>query len=551
MISKSITSKNGTVSVRSFGGLSREPKNAVGEFSDMENMTHKYYPSISSVKGSSICASAPDGAQIVKYIIPKYIESDKTKFSGVAKEADGEYSIYINGVKKCGGISEFSDAVDFGGSIITIPEFKGFNYVVKNDYDSANIKPYKATTKNRTAFSSSSDGSNHEVICVSNDVNFFNKFDAGKCIAISGCTGYAAENNTWYPENSLDYSKESPVMIKVISLTKTNGNLYVAVYDAKGKMTSFPRHEPSPDGITVEELMPRVEHICMHKNRLWATSKSGEFIYASAPGKPLEFYKFDNLSTSSWYGSVGTPGKFMGIVSWNSRVIAFKKNSMNIVYGDNAKNFSIEKKYTVGCIDKNSIACISDSVIWLGGDGFYLYSGSAPKRISDKLCGDFSSCRAFACEGKYYAECVNGDKEEFLVYDLEKNLWSKLKCENLLGGECDGRDIYIWDESNVKKMFSGSFGDFYFETVPMYFDSFDNQSVIKLYIRCQMKDGAFLNIYTKTEKSDFSAHRGISKSGKSKIPIRYKSGDCLILRFEGNGDVCITDVEMMFTTEVT
>ena len=66
-----------------------------------------------------------------------------------------------------------------------------------------------------------------------------------------------------------------------------------------------------------------------------------------------------------------------------------------------------------------------------------------------------------------------------------------------------------------------------------------------------MKDGAFLNIYTKTEHSDFSAHRGISKSGKSKIPIRYKSGDCLILRFEGSGDVCITDIEMMFTTEVT
>lgn len=552
MIASNIKSKNGSAAIRSFDGLNRQPKSTIGEFSDMENMTHRDYPALSSVKGCTTEVTAPEGVEFIKYIIPKFADFDPTKFSGIAKEIDGTYSIYVNGEKKRGGINEFIDAVDFGGAIITVPEFLGYNYVTKGAYSStsAYVGPFRrSTTKYIAHFGETNDEAKEQTIYVESFPTFFGGIEIGECIAISGCTDFAEENNTWYPENSLDYSKKNPVVVKVISLASDSGVLRVAVYNAEGKMTCFPRHEVSKNGITVTTLFPQISHICVHKNRLWATSKSGEFIYASALGKPLEFYKLNSLATSSWYGGVGTPGKFTGIVSWNNRVIAFKRNSMNIVYGNSPLDFSIEKSYYVGCIDKNSISVVGNSVMWLGGDGFYIFSGGLPSRVSDKLKGSFTSCRAFSHEGKYYAECENGDKTEFLVYDTEKGLWSKLKTEGILGGDCDGKNIYLWNSSSVKKMFSGSFGDFYAETVPMYFDTFDNQAVINLNIRCIMKDNSFLNIYTETDGNESAAHKGISKSGKSKIPIRYKSGDFLIIRFEGSGEVCITDMEMEFTTE--
>ena len=45
-------------------------------------------------------------------------------------------------------------------------------------------------------------------------------------------------------------------------------------------------------------------------------------------------------------------------------------------------------------------------------------------------------------------------------------------------------------------------------------------------------------------------HKGIEKSGKHKIPIRYKSGDSIAFRIEGSGKVYIDDMKLMINDEV-
>ena len=543
---------SGQITISTFGGINRRIRAGAGEFADMENLSYDQYPCIRSAKQPiDMGFELPEGVEAVKLIIPKRLNEEITGFSGVVYNRNYNwYEIYINGEMRQQGISEYTDAVDYNGTIIVLPSLTGECYAKK-------AAPGEITTirnysyRGDVAFS----GSGLQIKCSGYEYETWiqSKFQAGDEIIISGLRGDFEANNTIYPETSLDHSNTtSPVSIKIVSMSFSGGYNYsgtgeiqVEIRNSQGAVINWPYISASDyTSCIISKKQPRSTYGCVAHNRLWLSLYNGEEILASELGKPLSFYEFQGTDADSWSGSVGTPGKFTGIASWQNRVVLFKPDIIHVVYGSLPSSFGIEKTYAAGCIDSRSIATAGGKLIWLYYDGFYEFSGSRPRRISDKLCTKYVSCSAFSDGVRYYAQCEKEDGgKEFVIYDTELGLWSKLASLDLVSGDWQGGKVYVCDKKRMYCLYQGEPGDFFAETPELTFDSFDDKSLIYASVRCKIHSG-FLNIYTSVNGGEWISHKGISKSGKHRLPIRYNPGDTIRLRLEGSGDVCITELNM-------
>ncbi len=576
-----ILANSHTATIDAFLGINRRVRSGKGEFFDMENLSHEEYPCMQSMKSTKDMEfDLPDGVEAVKMIIPKRLNDEISGFSGVVYNSNTRhYEIYVNGVSKRSDITEFTDAVDYNGSIITLPELKGVNYMAQgsaaNDINMYRLTPYisfyndytgeTADTISPKIYISGSGGSGNGYTYTWYQNVFCANFKVGDEIILYGLDGEFKGNNTIYPQSSTDYTNiSSPVSITIKSVS-TGGSysnttiiLTVEIRNSEGNIIGWEKGSGNSYGSdgntdytrgTIMRKIPRSTFGCVAHNRIWACSETGEEILASAVGSPLEFYELQGISSDSWIASTGTPGKFTGISAWQNRVVVFKPDIIHIVYGNLPSDFGIEKTYAAGCIDSGSIAEAGGMLIWLYYDGFYAYSGSRPKRISDKLRTKYVSCRAFSDGRRYYARCVKEDGTgEFLIFDTELSLWSKISDIDVVTGDYFGGKVYVCDKTKIYCLQFGEYGDFYAETPELTFDTFDDKSIIYATIRCKISDG-FLNLYTRANNGEWVPHKGIDKTGKHKLPIRYAPGDILRLRLEGHGNVCITEIKLDILTK--
>lgn len=557
MLPSKAYARGGPISISLFKGLNRRVKAETGEFFDMENMGHGDYPCLSSIKNPSVFLEP--GFEIIKYMVPKYAPGI-TGFCGIVKKDDGKFALYVGGEEKK-TFDEYSDCIDFNGAFMVFPAFQGYNYVMQSSYESdktisgAILSGYTVNIRRNWETKTGSLRVSATLETVTG------KLSEGLSVVFSGFTDSLAVNNTIFPQNSVDYSNlNNPVSITVKSIKKSSGSsdsnplteIEFIMRNAKGdQMMPFAGGQTTDGswsegvtGVKVSAYIPKISHICAAQNRLWACDASGERINISALGRPVDFLDLGTSSAGSWYGDVGTPGLFTGIIGHQNRVLAFKEDYIHVVYGSMPEEYSIEKSYTTGCIDGKSIAITGNMVIWLYHDGFYAYTGGVPKRISDKLNTRYVSATAFTDNTKYYARCVKEDGgAEFLIYDTEYGFWTKIKDFPVLGGEFYGGKVYAYDSAKVYELGGGEYGDFYAETTEMTLDTFDDKSAIYLNIRCRMDKGAFINVYT-SSGGEWTEHKGIDSGGKHKLPVRYAPGDVLKLRIEGHGRVCVEDMEI-------
>ena len=562
--------------ISAFYGINRRRKAGSGEFRDMENLfTREEYPCLSSVRGvKNIQIELPEGAEIIKYMPLMFGVWDSTKFSGIAKLTEGtgdeatvKYAIYINGVKKRDDITEYSQAIDFGGSIITLPEMKGYNYLVQGgdpgiDFDIERLKNIEPATitfiQGVTLERASKTRAGVFTLRFTNSLptyeKFYEMFKTGDVIAFSSAGIYS----TVYPATSQDYTqREKPVVITITGMTdNVDGavaTVDLSIMDALGPTTlglSDTNSVQFSSGFTISKLIPQAAQGTVYSNRLWVAAKSGESVYVSALAKPFDFYIQDGLADASSTVPVPTPGEFVGISAWDNRVLAFKAESVSVIYGTDPTEYAAYKTYDIGCIDGESIAESGNMLIWLYHDGFYAYAGGEPQRISDKLNTKYVGAQAFSTNRVYYARAEKEDgTHELLAYDTELNVWNKLTDAEFLNAFYFGGKTYIVQAGGLKEINGGEYGDFYAETGDITFDSFNNKSIVYFYIRCEIASG-FINLYTKTDGGNWEMHKGIEKSGKHKIPIRYKSGDSIAFRIEGSGKVYIDDMKLMINDEV-
>lgn len=330
--------------------------------------------------------------------------------------------------------------------------------------------------------------------------------------------------------------------------------IYFDLYNSSGDSLDFDNMALSSgtcycSGARLMRRTRQFNHITAHHNRIWGTLPNGNMIYASASDDAFSFSSSDVVSRYAARIVSDTPGAFTGICEYGSEVVAFKEDSITVIYGSNAANYSASVIEGVGCIDPDSIAVTPDGVIFLAYHGFYIYSGGVPQCISSKLNAAYSSATAGFDGSIYYASAVRGAVRELLTYDTRYGLWHIQDDIDIIGFFRFRGSFYFAAGNTVFEACSalGDVPDWSFTSTRLYDNSLDNKAVTELWIRADVSEGSHFTVETSIDGKSFTYHGSFSASGHNvfRCPVRAIMGSCYYYRISGTGMVVFYEIELM------
>lgn len=528
-----------------FLGLNRKDVIAENEFSDLLNIDGAHYPMLAPrrARTKSVTQSG-----IKAVIADNNMDGDAlTSFTGVAGT-----QFYYKGITK-GAVSGNASTclVDFNGTVLIFPDKKYYNYVT-DEFGDIEVG---YTNISVTFGSSGSEDTNNLTNTISKTGGWGDVFKSGDSLALE----FAGKpKNSTFTVNS-KYTQADDNQIVSCVVAKVDGNLlYVNCYNRLGVKLAFQTGGASG---TVKKAMPDITRACVANNRVFGIDNGGELVYASKLGDFTNWNVFEGLSTDSWYAQVGTEGKFTGIAALNSGIILFKRNYLHEVFGSTPQNFTIPKQIGVGCIDARSVCEAAGSLFFLSRDGFYLYNGGTPRRISEKLNETYVAAVS-GCDGKRVYVCADtssgantASRQEQLVYDLERQTWYR---QDVQSGTVaflpyNGRFYIAADGGMFDVSGSGYSDNWYAVSKPFTESTFDHKSAINLYARFQLSVGAWVQVYRRVNGGMFELCGEIRRESSvdtrtvMRIPIRIHKGDSYQIKFTGSGDVRIEALETVIS----
>lgn len=530
-----------------YGGLDERDYTDGGSFSDMKNMSSDNYPYISP-RGKRRTLTEIKNA--VALCIPEYNSEEISEFTGVA----GNYFYYkgtkIDGTKLLDGEKELAD---FNGKICIFPDKVYYRYLP--DPDSGEVDDFitdmekELKLDNVTFYSlKNEDDGIYKAYIQKSDAGFDEVFKTGDSIVISNASN---EQNNVFVADGYNSCVQDGRIVSAVADEVTSSKLNLILSDKNGSRAEF-KNTTDKNTVSVKLAVPNLNHICVHNNRLWGTSEDGRFIYASALGDCCNFYSYRGLASDSWYGEVGTGGEFTAVVSYRTGIAAFKKNYIHQIYGDKPNNYSIPKQIGGGCIDGRSVAEVDGALIFLGNDGFYIYSGGQPSKISYSLKTRFIGCIAVACGHKYYAYTKdNKGNDALLVYDAENSVWHKQDNPKVSAMATDKNYVYAASDNSFICLNSDN-GDEEFDwsvTSGRFTASMFNQKGLEgINIRINAKENVSLEVYISYNENEFTKVETLCGKGliSRRIPVRYKNCDCYRIKICGKGFAVIEAIEKVF-----
>lgn len=332
--------------------------------------------------------------------------------------------------------------------------------------------------------------------------------------------------------------------------------IYFDLYNKNGEPVRFDpmtqerqEHAHYCSGVRISKRMRCFNRITTHDNRLWGTTPTGNAIYVSASDDPFLFTSDDINARLAARLTSGTESVFTGLCEYGGNVIAFKENSITVVYGSGVSSYRPENITELGCIDPKSIVVTPSGIIFLSHNGFYIYNGTAsPSRISEKLSCKYKSAVGGWDGMLYYAAAVREDgARELLVYDTSRGLW------------------HLHDDMDIQAFFRfrGGFymvgsGGLYRQTdkpgtaeweitsVKTIDNTLDNKAVNEIWILCDMAEGAYMKVWTSVDNGEFILHRAFANPGLNVVrcPVRAINGTIYRYRITGAGEVVFYCIEI-------
>lgn len=519
-----------------FKGLDLRCKADFNTLSKEENISADSFPAISPRKARK---KAVDTGGISLPVPPRWDGSSLSEFTGIK-----DNKFYYKGREIEGDLSDTPKSVaDMGGKICIFPDKLYYDYTKgSNVLESmektlvlSNVEFYSQTnsiTGEYTAYISAKNGG-------------FDRFSVGDSIVISGCT--SEKNNTFTIQETNSSAPDGAIVSAVVN-SVTEDRLDLLLYNKNGEKALFKNTKETGD-ITVKVSIPQMNNICVHNNRLWGTSENGEYIYASKLGDFTNFNSFQGLSDDSWYSMIGTPGKFTGICSYRTSVVAFKDRCIHHVYGDSPSNFSIPKQISGGCTDGRSISELGGILYYLSHKGFCAYNGGEPFCISNPITNQYTSCISGNDGKRYYAAAYKEDGTcDVLVYDPVLNLWHREDDTSFIGFFNYGLNFYGATKTAVYEINSGDAPvKWYFETQPLTFNDSIQKGINCLWLLADTHSDTDIDISISHDNGEFVKCSALKK-GKAfryhRIPIRFKKCDSFKIRIEGTGRAVIHGLEL-------
>lgn len=533
--------------ISSFKGFSEREIVSGNQFSKMLNMSSRRAPAASPRLPREEIGGA-SGMSLL--LVPEHEDAPIYSFTGIA---DG--SFYYMGEKIDG--PELSDEkksmADFNGCICIFPDKLYYRYL-KDPETGETDKSLKhmdsaLTVSSVRFYSALSDITGEYTAYISKtDAGFDEYFKVGDSIKISGASN--EQNNTFIVDGRDKFASENQIVSAVVDAV-TKHRIDLLLYTKSGSPALF-KNNTEVGEITVSLAIPDIDHVCVHGNRLWGTAKNGEYIYSSKLGDPFNFNSFQGIASDSWYSAVGTGGKFQGIYSYRSSVVAFKKNYIHHIYGDNPQNFSIPKQTFGGTIDGDSVVQLGGVLYYMAKDGFYAYTGGEPEKISSDIITKYTKCCAGEDGEKYYACAKRADDNcDLLVYTPEYCVWHMEDHTPFCGFAKYGGDLYAASSDELYRFGSGDEEvNWCVVSARFTIPAPTRKTVREIYLRMDLKMGAKVRISFSRDGGEFETCGNVIGSGFSvhRIPIRPERCESFRVMIEGTGDAAIHDIEIITQT---
>ena len=461
-------------SIGTYGGLDERPAIEDNFFSDMKNVSSRFYPILATRK--------PRGVVLEEVTNPKGIFWKNGLFyvDGLDAFYDGEQvsGLTLSDSKKT--------LIGMGAFIVIFPDKIAFNTSTKT-WQSLDA----ALTQSATAtFAPLLQDSAYTKITLSGIDDVFNQYDA---VTISGCTN-SAYNTT-----------------KIITEI---GSDYIVVTGALE--SSFTQ----ASGLKFERTAPDMDYVCEYNNRLWGCSSLNHEIYASKLGDPFNWNAFEGISTDSYALTVGSDGDFTGCIAHMGYVIFFKEQYIHVIYGDKPSNYSLNVKQLPGvkadCAE--SLQIINETLYYVGRNGVYAYNGAVPTLISDNLEKTMSYCIAGKQDDVYYLSCVRDGKPELLTFDTKYRLWHKHDDLQFVCTAFGDGVLYYIDTHGYLSTITGNSAEkieWFVESGDIVEGSIDQKYVSKIRFNFWMDDHAEANIFMKYDDDPLWERKGTVKSIKN------------------------------------
>lgn len=492
----------GKITQVKFGGYNHTLSAGDGEIYDMENMTSRFYPLLSSRPARYLLTTLtkPNGI----FALDKLAWVDGTNF-------------YYDGVVK-GQVTDSAKTFAALGSVIVIlPDKKYYN---------ADTDTFGSLESTYTGAVTFQDGTLYDESATANTIyasgmTWSDYFKAGDSVTISGCATLTANNKT-------------PI-IREIDGDKMH--FYENVFT-----------NGTESAVTIKRAVPDMDFMCANENRLWGCK--GDTLYASKLGDPFNWNVFDGLSTDSWSVAVGSAGDFTGCVSFLGYPVFFKPGHIYKVYGSIPTNFQTMGSADTGVAQgsQDSLAIAGDTLFYLSRNGPAAYTGGIPSLINSVFGTDRYKNGVGGSDGEKYYLSVQDETWNLFVYDTSSGIWSRedslqaigfARTDNLYALDASGK---IWALGDVVSAPEGSAEEtdisWYVEFGDFTDGVMSKKGVSKLQIRLELDSGATVTASMKfDDDAKWTDVKTVSATSKRSIyiPIIPRRADHYRVKLSGVG----------------
>lgn len=496
-----------------FKGLNKNAIISVGEFSNMTNLSSRYSGCVAPRAGRETIQTLTAGSDIASYGEKLfYIDND---------------GFYYNGERKGTvqpGKKEIAVMNDY---VIVFPDKIAYDSV-KDEFKQMELT-WVSTSSGQVKFN------DKEMIFNSGSLP---GFEVGDGIVISGCA-------------------DTPYNNRAVIIRSKGADRFI--FDSNTFEATVTSEEPnkSESGLVkLERTIPDLVFICEHNNRLWGCD-ANKTIYCSKQGSHTNFNVYDGLVTDSYYTEVGSPGKFTGVCSYNSKVYFFKEECIHAIYGYKPENFQVIDISTQGVKEgcSRSLAVTNNLLFYVSRDGIMVFDSTVPELISKKL-GYVRYDEAIGGGNRkfYYVSLRKGDTWQLLTYDSDINEWYKQDDLHALrfnyyDGDLiylsgDGKQIVKIDSESSKETVSWDA-----TTGEMNLIESEKKATMHLRMRVEMPLDSSLELYISRDGGEWELVKTFINETRTIIyaPLKPMRCESFKIKLAGTGEVKLYSLTREYT----
>jgi len=512
-----------------FAGLNKNLICNENEFSDMSNISDRFYPAIGSRE------SRGNVEQTISNLHGMIHKNGLFYVSGT--------KAYYNGSEVGTLTNTDKQMVGMGAYIVIWPDKKIFNTA---DRTWKNIEKNFSRTGNVTLKPFSKDSAFTCIYCPGIK-SAFNDYDA---ITISGFTGdYADINGSHVIQASGTDGTLGEFIVITYAMTMpvdqaaTAADIPVAQREGRSPRTIYAESVTQNITLTAKRSAPDMDFICEQNNRIWGCSSDKHEIYGSKLGDPTNWQSFEGISTDSYAATVGSDGDFTACIGHMGYVLFFKEHTIHKLFGSKPSNFQLNTNGMSGVREgcEKSLQIINETLFYVGRDGVYSYDGSTPYLIS-KAFGQMRLQNAVAGQqdNKLYLSATDGTKYRVYVYDPQTTFWMVESDERFKYTVFDGNLLYADASGRLRHIKGGTeVFQWYLESGDIREQTLNNKYISKLLFNFWLASDTVVNVFIKWDDEPIWEHKGQISSDINNtytLPIIPKRCNKFRYRIEGRGE---------------